>query len=232
MGPLSCSNFDLGPTPPLLRALRVVNLAMPGGSIALDADLEFAGEASITLCTRIDLRQTQFLKMWEEKYGDGSPAASDAASDAELGGDDLLMADDGPAVTAGADVSSGSLGMRSDSSSRSGSVPAGGRDASVDSEGDEAAVAAALLAASDLEESEEGGWGGREGAVKESGSINSSSSGGGGGGAKASTSAAGGKKKSLMNRVRGMMKNMAASLNQVREEGSCGVSVTAGVQMP
>ena len=184
----------------------------------MDADLEFAGEASITLCTRIDLRQTQFLKMWEEKYGDGAPVtASDAASDAELaGGDDLLMADDGPAVTGGADVSARSLSTRSDSSSRSaGAAPAGGRDASVDSEGEEAAVAAALLAASDLEESEEGGGGG-----KESGGSGTSS--GGGGGAKASASASAGKKKSLMDRVRGMMKNMAASLNQVSQgEGNC-----------
>lgn len=180
---------------------------LSGASMALEADLEFKGEASLSLVTRIDLRQTQFLKMWEEKFGDGSSAAS---------GDALEMADDGPseqqsaagsgAGASGASGAQGDIASLASSSTKSDTIMSA---SSGDTEGDEAAVSA-LLAASGLEEGEEAGGSGGAGGMTGGGA---GGKGGGSGGKEGSVR--GGKGRWLMDRVKGAVKNMAASLNQV-----------------
>lgn len=72
IGTLTCSHFDFGPTPPLVKSLRSATAAsgMPDGFLAFDVELVYQGRASFAIETRLDLKDSPYFK-FDGLMGDG-----------------------------------------------------------------------------------------------------------------------------------------------------------------
>ncbi|CAI5977203.1 unnamed protein product, partial [Closterium sp. NIES-65] len=245
MGPISCTKLSLGPIPPLIRSMRTVNLAMPGGDLALDVDLEFKGAAAMnpsfmclmpfslvplfptlaslvpslpggdlaldvdlefkgaatmTIETSIDMRETQFLKMWEER--DLSRAEKESERRAEYSGqveNTPLTAGSEPALSDGSAAAGG--GSDGVSSAGPGAGPerlvrrGSGMGEALMSEETAAALVGDMEVAEDVTV---------EGAATAPATTLAKS-----------TPTKGGRKRNIIRGVRGMVSNMANSLSQV-----------------
>ncbi|CAI5978263.1 unnamed protein product [Closterium sp. NIES-65] len=245
MGPISCTKLSLGPIPPLIRSMRTVNLAMPGGDLALDVDLEFKGAAAMnpsfmclmpfslvplfptlaslvpslpggdlaldvdlefkgaatmTIETSIDMRETQFLKMWEER--DLSRAEKESERRAEYSGqveNTPLTAGSEPALSDGSAAAGG--GSDGVGSAGPGAGPerlvrrGSGMGEALMSEETAAALVGDMEVAEDVTV---------EGAATAPATTLAKS-----------TPTKGGRKRNIIRGVRGMVSNMANSLSQV-----------------